>query len=66
MQMDTSNEVRSFPRNFRERIGKPILWKSKLLQRQFDGSVIKSLEHFEGSLVLEDKFKVIPIIVHNV
>ena len=51
------------PKNFWERTGKPTLWKSSLLLCQFDGSVIKTLEYFEGSLELEDKFEVIPIIV---
>ena len=63
MQMDTGSEVTLILRNFWERIGKPILWKSKLLLRQFDGSVIKTFGYFEGSLELEDKFEVIPIIV---
>ena len=61
--MDTSSEVTLIPRNFWERIGKPTLQKTSLLLRQFDGSVIKTLGYFEGSLELEDKFEVIPIIV---
>ena len=44
-------------------IGKPTLRKSSLLLRQFDGSVIKILGYFEGSLEFEDKFEVISIIV---
>ena len=40
------------------------LYKRGSLQlSQFDGSVIKTLRYFEGSLELEDKFEVIPIIV---
>ena len=56
MQMDTGSEVMFIRRNFWECIGKPTLWKSSLLQRQFDGLVIKSLGYFEGSLELDDKF----------
>ena len=63
MQMDTGSEVTLIPRNFWKRIGKPTLRKSSLQLRQFNGSVIKTLGYFEGSLVLEDKFEVIPIIV---
>ena len=63
MQIDTGSEVTLMTRNFRERIGKPTLRKSSLLRHQFDGSVIKTLGYFEGSLELEDKFDVIPIIV---
>ena len=62
-QMDTSSEVTLIPRNFWERIGKSILRKSSLVLRQFDGLVIKTLGYFEGSLELEDKFQVIPIII---
>ena len=51
------------PKNFWECIGKSTLQKSSLLLCQFDGSVIKILVYFEGSLALEDKFEVIPIIV---
>ena len=61
--MDTNSEVTRIPRNFWERIGKPTLRKSKLLLRQFNGSVIKTLGYLEGSLELEDKFEVIPIII---
>ena len=52
--MDTGSEVTLIPRNLWERIGKPILRKSSLLLRQFDGSVIKTLGYFEGSLELGD------------
>ena len=51
------------PRNFWERIRKPTLWKSSLQLHQFDGSIIKTLGYFEGSLELEDKFEVILISV---
>ena len=63
MQMDTGSEVMLIPRNFWECIGKLTLQKSKLLLCLFDGSVIKTLGYFEGSLELEDKFEVIPMIV---
>ena len=63
MQTDTGSEVTIIPRNFWERIGKLTLRKSSLQIRLFDGLVIKTLEYFEGSLELEDKFEVIPIIV---
>ena len=63
MQMDTGSGVMLIPRNFWECIGKPTLRKSSLLLCQFEGSVIKTLGYFEGSLELEDKFEVIPIIV---
>ena len=63
MQMDTGSEVTLIPRNFWERTGKLTLQKSSLQLRQFDGSVIKTLGYFQGSLELEDKFEVIPIIV---
>ena len=63
MQMDTCSEVTLIPKNFWECIRKPTLQKSKLLLHRFDGSVIKTLGHFEGSLELENKFEVIPIIV---
>ena len=63
MQMDTSSEAALIPKNFWEHIGKPISWKNNLLFCQFDGSVIKTSRYFEGSLELEDKFEVIPIIV---
>ena len=61
--MDTGCEVTLITRNFRERIGKQILRKSSLVICQFDGSVIKTLGYFEGSLELEGKFELIPIIV---
>ena len=60
---DTGSEVMLIPRNFWECTGKPTLRKSSLLLHQFDGSVIKTSRYFEGSLELEDKFEVIPIIV---
>ena len=63
MQMDTGSEVTLIPRNFWERIGKPTLRNYSLLLRRFDGSIIKTLWYFEGSLELEDEFEVIPIIV---
>ena len=63
MQMDTGSEVMLIPKNFQERIRKPNLWKSSSQLCQFDGSVIKTFGYFEGSLELEDKFEVIPIIV---
>ena len=63
MQMDTGGEVMLIQKNFWEHTGKPTFRKSKLQLRQFDGSVIKTLGYFEGSLELEDKFEVIPIIV---
>ena len=63
MQLDTGNEITLIPRNFWEQIGKPTLRKSSLLLRHFDGSVIKTLGYFEGSLELEDKFEEIPLIV---
>ena len=63
MQMDTGTAVTFIPGNFCEPIRKPTLQMSSLLLCQFDGSVIKSLRHFEGFLELEDKFEVIPIIV---
>ena len=63
IQIDTNCEVTLIPKKFRESTGKPTLRKSSLLHRQFDGLVIKSFGYFEGSLELEDKFKVIPIIV---
>ena len=53
--MDTGSEVTLIPRNFWEHIGKPTLWKSKLLLHQFNGLVIKTLGYCEGSLELEDK-----------
>ena len=62
MRMNTGNEVTHIPRNFCERIRKPPLQKSSLLLHH-DGSVIKTLGYFEGSLELEDKFEVIAIIV---
>ena len=58
MQMDLT-----LPRNLWEYIGKPTLQKSSLLLCQFDGSVIKTLEYFKGSLELKDKLEVIPTIV---
>ena len=61
--MDTGSEVTLIRRNLWERIEKPTLRKSSLLLRQCDGSVIKTLGYFEGSLELEDKFEVVPIIV---
>ena len=61
MQMDS--EVTLIIRKFWEPSGKPTFRKSKILFRQFDGSVIKTLGYFEGPLVFEDKFEVIPIIV---
>ena len=63
MPMDASSKVALIPRNFWEHIGKPTLRKYSLLLHQFDGSVMKALGYFEGSLELEDKFEVIPIIV---
>ena len=63
MQIDIGSEVTLIPRNFWKHIGKPTLRKSSLQLRQFDGSVIKMLGLSEGSLELEDKFDVIPIIV---
>ena len=63
MQMDTSREVTLIPKNFCKHNRKPTLQKSSLQLRQFDGSVIKTLEYFEGSSELKDKFEVIPIIV---
>ena len=63
MQMDTGSEVTLIPRNFWKRTGKLTLQKGSLQLRQFDGSVIKTLGYFEGSLKLEDKYEVIPIIV---
>ena len=63
MQIDTGSEVTLIPRNFWECIGKPTLQKTSLLPCQFDGSVIKILGYFEGSLELEDKLEVIPIVV---
>ena len=63
MQMDTGSEVTLIPRNFWECIGRPTLRKSSLLLCQFDRSGIKTLGYFEGSLELEDKFEVLPIIV---
>ena len=65
MQMDSDSEVRLIPRNFWKCIGKPTLRKSSLLLRQFDGSVIKILGYFEGSLELEDKFEVIQLVKRN-
>ena len=61
IQRDTGCGVTLTPRNFWERIGKPALRNSKLLPRQFNGSVIKTLGYFEGSLGLGDKFEVISI-----
>ena len=61
--MDTGNEVTLILKNFWEHIGKPTLWKSSILLRQFDGSVIKTLGYFERSFELKDKFEVILIIV---
>ena len=61
--MDTGSEVMLIPKNFWERFRMPTLRKSKLLLRQFDELVIKTLRYFEGSLELEDKFEVKPIIV---
>ena len=63
MQMDTDSEVTFIPKKFWEHIGKPTLRKSSLQLRQFDGSVIKTLGYFEGSLELEDEFELIPIII---
>lgn len=63
MQIDTGSEVTLIQKNFGECIGKPPLRKSSLQLCQFDGLVIKTLGYFEGSLELEDKFEVIPIIV---
>ena len=63
MQMDNSSEVTLTPKNFWGRSGKPTLRMSRLQLHQFDGSVIKTLGYFVGSLELEDKFEVIPIIV---
>ena len=63
MQMDTRSEITRIPRNFWECMGKPILQKSSLQLQKFNGSIIKTLGYFEGSLELEDKFEVIPIIV---
>ena len=63
MQMDTGSEVMLIPKNFWEGFRMPTLRKSKLLLRQFDELVIKILRYFEGSLELEDKFEVKPIIV---
>ena len=63
MQMHTSNEVMLLPKNFWERTGKATLQKSSFQLCKFDGSVIKTLGNFEGSLELEDKFEVIPIII---
>lgn len=63
MQIDTGSEVTLIQKNFGECIGKPPLRKSSLQLCQFDGSVIKTLGYFDGSLELEGKFEVIPIIV---
>ena len=62
MQIDTGREVTLIPINFWERTGKSTLQKSSLLLRQFDESVIKILGYFEGSMELEDKLEVIPIV----
>ena len=63
MLMNTGSEVTLIPINFWGDIRKPTLRKSSLLLCQFDGSVMKILRYFEGSLELEDKFEVISIIV---
>ena len=63
MQIDTSSEATLIPRNFWECNGKPTLRKRILQLQQFDGLVIKTLGYFKGSLELEDKFEVIPVIV---
>ena len=63
MQMDTGSVFNAYAKNFWQRIGKLTLRKRSLQLRQFDGSVIKTLGYFEGSLELEDKFELIPIIV---
>ena len=62
IQMDTGSEVMLIPRNFWERIGKLTLQKSKLLLHQFDGSVIKTLRYFEGSLFLHSCFCFIMVV----
>ena len=61
--MDTCSEVTIILKNSGNAREKPTLRKSSLQLRQFDGSVIKTLGHFEGSLELENKLEVIPIIV---
>ena len=63
MQMDAGGKVTVLPKNFWERIGKTTLRKSSLELRQFDKAVIKTFGYFKGSLKLEDKLVVIPIIV---
>ena len=61
--MDTGSKVTFIPKKFWERIGKPTLWKSRLLLCQFDGLVIKTLGYFDCSLDLEYKFEEITITV---
>lgn len=48
MQVDMGSDVTLIPKNFWQKVGKPKLRKSNRNLKQFDGSIIKTLESIEG------------------
>ena len=61
MRVYTGSDVTFILGNSREKIGKPKLRKSNLQFKQFDGTVIKVMNTFEGKLGTKKRFKMIPI-----
>ena len=63
MQLDTGSQATLIPKNFWLKCGSPKLSPSFQKLRQFDGSVIKTIEKFEGTLEFDDEFKITTVIV---
>ena len=63
MQVDTGSDITLIPVNLWQDLGKP-KFKEPLLQlKQFDGTIIKTLDTFEGMFETKNRFEIIPIAV---
>ena len=63
MQLDTGSEATLIPSNFWEQMGRPLLGKTTIKLRQYDGSVIETLGKFTTNLETEQVIKKIEVIV---
>ena len=60
---NTGSDITLIPVNFWQDLGKPRLKKSTLQQKQFDGTIIKTLGTFKGTFETKNRFEIIPITV---
>ena len=63
MQVDTGSDVTLISKNFWEQMGKPKLKSSSVPLKQFDGSMIKAVGHFNGMLDTPEQFETISVTV---